>query len=118
MQNVMAQGHTEEKHVTSKTKLRRRLYGCNLNAVSSYFTCEDAEKMISQVVHKNQDKIENWLMKPMEKLVLYGESLEPVGFGYFIEKENVIFDSNLKKACVVLKKEEDTFEVLTSYLLR
>lgn len=119
MQKVMALGHTEENHIVSKTKLRRRLYGCNLNAVSSYFTYEDADEMIRQTLSRNSKRIYHWRnMKDKKRLVLYGTSTNPVGFGYFRTDKGVEFDETLKKACIVLEKEDEQYKVVTSYLVR
>lgn len=113
MQKVMTLGHTEEKHVTSKTQLRKRFYGCKLNAVSSYFTYGDADKMINQILSKNTKRINHWIdeqktINENKRLVLYGTS----------SNEGVEFDENLKKACIVLEKKGEEYNVVTSYLVR
>lgn len=123
MQKVVTLGHTEEKHVTSKTQLRKRFYGCKLNAVSSYFTYGDADKMINQILSKNTKRINHWIdeqktINENKRLVLYGTSSNPVGFGYFRTNEGVEFDENLKKACIVLEKKGEQYNVVTSYLVR
>lgn len=118
MMQIQSFGHTEEKHVTSKRQLRKRLYGAGKKSVSSYFSQEDAEKMIKSILHKNSSRIQKWEKTSKERLVLYGVSQTPVGFGYFKEGEKVIFEENLRKACLVLKKNQDSIEILTSYLVK
>lgn len=120
MEDIIKKGHLD-RHITSKTKLRRRLYGCNMDAVSSYFTYDIAQKTINSTIQKNQQKINKWRNQNEKKLVIYDKSQKALGFGYFRENENVIFCEDLKKFCIVLEKESEKshdYRIVTSYLLR
>jgi uncharacterized protein YukE len=84
-------GHTLAKHVGKSPEFLRNRIATepHIDAASTFYDREVAEKALSMVLYDNRRKIANWLSASKKELVLTGQGAETVGVVIFRESSTV-----------------------------
>jgi hypothetical protein len=109
-------GHTKELHVgLSEKDLKKRIVNEGKDFVTTYQNEKMAESVITEVIMKNEKKINKWLkgerFKDKNEIMVSGDLKMEIGYGVRKDGSTV----KLTKASVVLIKTEEGIKVLTSH---